>query len=104
MTTNEDAFAAPSVFIDEDLFDDQGNALSRTEQTLASAYEALGRADLAECVRNGREYQRLSLCVGSKAPWDEIQFLVELFPQSAAVPVRCTEQEWIAAAEQACRR
>jgi hypothetical protein len=41
------------------------NALTEGEVMLCEAYEQRGRSDLADCVRNGRKYQRLEYVIGN---------------------------------------
>jgi hypothetical protein len=41
------------------------NTLTEGEVMLCEAYEQRGRSDLADCVRNGRKYQRLEYVIGN---------------------------------------
>nr|XP_018264475.1 uncharacterized protein I303_02642 [Kwoniella dejecticola CBS 10117]OBR86633.1 hypothetical protein I303_02642 [Kwoniella dejecticola CBS 10117] len=59
-TNKEEAFASPAGFVpDAEYRSGQNDCLSTREVALADAYIALGREDLATCVRNGRKYHRL---------------------------------------------
>ncbi|OCF43234.1 hypothetical protein I317_02944 [Kwoniella heveanensis CBS 569] len=59
-TTKGEAFAAPEFFYDKHDYMRDLNEMTHEENLLIAAYEKHGRSDLAECVRNGRIFQRLS--------------------------------------------
>lgn len=59
MTTKAEAFAAPFGLYHSSSFSTGSNALTKEEQLLIEAHEANDRSDLAQCVSNGRIYQRL---------------------------------------------
>ncbi|WVF70961.1 hypothetical protein IAT40_005757 [Kwoniella sp. CBS 6097] len=60
-TTKGEAFAPPDLFFNSLDFYEGANHLTDEENMLIATYERYGRADLADCVRTGRLYQRLSL-------------------------------------------
>lgn len=63
ITCKGDAFAAPMGFLDGRFYAGD-NTLTSFEAALAHVYEKdFGRPDLADCVRNGKKYQRLSECL-----------------------------------------
>jgi hypothetical protein len=66
-TTKEAAFASPNWAYNTDGYLAGDNAQTPEETLLCEAYERLGRADLAECVRNGRIFHRLDDITGY---WD----------------------------------
>ncbi|WVF70960.1 hypothetical protein IAT40_005756 [Kwoniella sp. CBS 6097] len=59
-TTKGEAFASPYIFYDSLFFIGGKNDMTDEEVQLIQAYEKYGRPDLAECVKNGRLYQRLT--------------------------------------------
>ncbi|WVQ96997.1 hypothetical protein IAU59_004106 [Kwoniella sp. CBS 9459] len=59
-TTKGEAFAPPRMFYEVRAYMRDSNELTREENMLIAAYERYQRPDLANCVRNGRLYQRLS--------------------------------------------
>ncbi|KAK8865629.1 hypothetical protein IAR55_000774 [Kwoniella newhampshirensis] len=58
-TTKTEAFCAPMGLFWSSEWAAGDNALTPEEQLLIDIHEAKGRPDLADCVRNGRVYQRL---------------------------------------------
>ena len=54
-----EAFAAPMALWDTELYFGGSNDLSIGEKELYDNYIKLGRQDLADCVREGKVYQRL---------------------------------------------
>ena len=64
VTTKAHAFAAPIGFYDNDQYQEGKNHLALEEQLLVMAYDRLGFPDLADCVKNGRIYQRLGDVIG----------------------------------------
>ncbi|WVQ96999.1 hypothetical protein IAU59_004108 [Kwoniella sp. CBS 9459] len=59
-TTKGEAFCAPEIFYNLIYFWAGRDVMSQEESMLIAAYEKHGRLDLADCVRNGRLYQRLA--------------------------------------------
>ncbi|WVF66851.1 hypothetical protein IAT40_001593 [Kwoniella sp. CBS 6097] len=59
-TNKEDAFCSPIGWVHKDFLNGKNDQLSSPEQALVQAYVDQGRLDLAECVRNGRKYHRLT--------------------------------------------
>jgi hypothetical protein len=103
-TTKEEAFASPKWAYSDDagwLTGDKG--LSREEQLLCEAYEALGRTDLADCVRGGRIFHRLeaiTACwrpsvLGQPAVLDLLNSLTEAFLGSDCIPLPKTLDQWM---------
>ncbi|WVF70962.1 hypothetical protein IAT40_005758 [Kwoniella sp. CBS 6097] len=60
VTTKGEAFAAHESFYDVRDYMRDSNKMTPEENMLISAYEKYQRLDLADCVRNGRIFQRLS--------------------------------------------
>ncbi|WWD08812.1 hypothetical protein V865_006925 [Kwoniella europaea PYCC6329] len=59
-TTKDEAFASPMYFLPSKFYHEGSNDMfSPREYALIEAYQSLGRDDLADCVKNGRKYQRL---------------------------------------------
>lgn len=58
LTCKGDAFAGPRCLLDPNYYLGS-NELTTWELSLVAAYEDLGRSDLAECVRQGKKFQRL---------------------------------------------
>ncbi|WVQ62804.1 uncharacterized protein L199_000953 [Kwoniella botswanensis] len=59
-TTKAEAFASPMYFLPSEFYHEGSNDMfSPREYALIEAYQSLGRDDLADCVKNGRKYQRL---------------------------------------------
>ncbi|WWC60598.1 uncharacterized protein I303_103172 [Kwoniella dejecticola CBS 10117] len=62
VTTKEEAFSAPSVFnLNLNFWRFGDNSLRPIEQALIDAYTRLDRPDLADCVRDGKIYNRLEM-------------------------------------------
>ncbi|WVF70965.1 hypothetical protein IAT40_005761 [Kwoniella sp. CBS 6097] len=59
-TTKGEAFCSPEIFYNLMNFWGGRDVMSPEEDLLIAAYEKHGRPDLADCVRNGRLYQRLA--------------------------------------------
>ncbi|WVR05596.1 hypothetical protein IAU60_002615 [Kwoniella sp. DSM 27419] len=59
-TTKGEAFAAPYIFWEDLSFMRGNNKMTKEEEYLIWCYEQLQRPDLADCVRQGRLYQRLT--------------------------------------------
>nr|XP_031859380.1 uncharacterized protein CI109_005221 [Kwoniella shandongensis]KAA5526452.1 hypothetical protein CI109_005221 [Kwoniella shandongensis] len=76
VTSKAEAFCAHLDLYHDQTFLDGRNVLTREEHLLIEAHERAGRSDLADCVRNGRLYQRLE--------WI-------LFPRHPFAPVRVTD-------------
>lgn len=64
-TCKAQAFAAPIAFVG-DAFWDGNNELCPREIALVDAYERLERLDLADLVRNGKKFQRLSFLLSGQ--------------------------------------
>ncbi|WRT65975.1 uncharacterized protein IL334_002926 [Kwoniella shivajii] len=60
VTTKEKAFSSPVFCFHHNKYFGSSMDLVPAEQLLVHAYERFGRSDLADCVRNGKIYQRLS--------------------------------------------
>ncbi|OCF43231.1 hypothetical protein I317_02941 [Kwoniella heveanensis CBS 569] len=60
VTTKAEAFAAPDDFSLRRVYLEGLNTMSYDEKKLIACYERLQRPDLADCVRNGRLYTRLT--------------------------------------------
>ncbi|KAL7419952.1 hypothetical protein Q5752_004915 [Cryptotrichosporon argae] len=77
-TCKGDAFSAPRSLrsdIDRAEFINGNNDMNPGEVLLANAYETLGRPDLAQCVRDGKKYQRLALCARNRTPYRQACWL-----------------------------
>ena len=59
--------------------------MSQAEELLATTYVELGRSDLADCVRQGRRYQRM-LNATSGLRYESFKDLVALFPGTEPLP------------------
>ena len=71
---------------------------------MIEAYEELGRQDLADCVRNGRIYNRLNICVGYQPIVQDINALTwTAYGKDTTTMVYTTEEEWIGAAKERYR-
>ncbi|WWC68366.1 uncharacterized protein I206_102291 [Kwoniella pini CBS 10737] len=60
VTSKEEAFSSPYIFYDMIDYIRGDNQLTKEEIMLIDCYDRYNRPDLAECVKNGRLYQRLS--------------------------------------------
>lgn len=78
-----EAFAAPTAFWYTDQYFQGSNELTSAEVELCDNYVKLGRPDLAECVREGKVFQRLSWLVESRptewADYPQLKALGEAF-------------------------
>lgn len=72
-----EAFAAPLMFADTDIFSGNIN-LTKHELHLATAYDLLGRSDLGDCVRGGKIYQHLEGVLGRTPQMGHIHALQEI--------------------------
>ncbi|WVR05597.1 hypothetical protein IAU60_002616 [Kwoniella sp. DSM 27419] len=80
-TTKGETFAAPRMFYVQLEFLGGDNGMTAVEQTLIACYENLHRPDLAECVRQGRIYQRLAT-IGQYTKSSRLESFRELFNDS----------------------
>jgi len=81
------------------------NALTEGEIMLCKAYEQRGRDDLADCVKNGRKFQRLEYVIGNVLlfmyrgrtdPWlvGTLNGMVEAFLGEKAGPLPTSSEDW----------
>jgi hypothetical protein len=78
-TTKAEAFSAPDVFYESDAYIAGDNSLTIEENMLIEAYRQQGRDDLAECVINGKKYQRLFDVMGQAVELVNINAMTEAF-------------------------
>jgi hypothetical protein len=64
-TCKAQAFAAPIGFVSDPFFYGK-NSLCPREVALINAYEKLGRPDMAQLVRKGKKFQRLSFVLNGR--------------------------------------
>nr|XP_031859378.1 uncharacterized protein CI109_005219 [Kwoniella shandongensis]KAA5526450.1 hypothetical protein CI109_005219 [Kwoniella shandongensis] len=69
VTTKSEAFCAPTGLYWNQEWAKGNNALTEEELILIGAHESMGRPDLADCVRNGRIYQRLMESIRDDDPF-----------------------------------
>ncbi|WVF70967.1 hypothetical protein IAT40_005763 [Kwoniella sp. CBS 6097] len=94
-TTKEEAFAAADIFyVDLDYVFDGDNSLRRDEKTLIEIYEREGKTDLADCVRNGRLYNRLSRIGQYDVIYDKAAFREVLGPMPAGFNPPRDDEAW----------
>ncbi|WVQ65218.1 uncharacterized protein L199_003391 [Kwoniella botswanensis] len=67
-TTKEEAFSSPNFCFTHNRYYAGNNFITPAEELLIQAYERFGRKDLADCIRNGKIYQRLSH-IGTFESW-----------------------------------
>ncbi|KAL0954972.1 hypothetical protein HGRIS_003902 [Hohenbuehelia grisea] len=92
--SKSEAFAAPLALVDVKAFFDGSNELSVNEERLVNAYEALGRPDLATCVRNGKVHQRLLMVIGQEPDVLQLHALEHALTKEKGVEE--TTGEWVA--------
>ena len=80
--------------MDMTLHDNGSDDLSPYEVELLKAYEDRGRADLADCARKGKKYQRLHETVGLPSrSWMAIRALIISLTGNA--PAEGSLEEWL---------
>ncbi|WVQ96994.1 hypothetical protein IAU59_004103 [Kwoniella sp. CBS 9459] len=95
VTTKGEAFAPPAIFyMDLNYVFKGDNSLRRDEKTLIEIYEREGRVDLADCVRNGRLYQRLSRIGQYDVIYDKKAFRQVLGPMNGGFNPPKDNKEW----------
>ncbi|OCF31876.1 hypothetical protein I316_06474 [Kwoniella heveanensis BCC8398] len=94
-TTKGEAFAAPAIFYTDLAYIFRGdNSLRRDEKILIEMYDREGRADLADCVRNGRLYHRLSRIGQYDTAYDKAAFREVLGPLPDGFDPPKDDQGW----------
>lgn len=76
--SKSEAFSAPLALVEVAAFFNGDNSLSILETHFAEAFEKLGRADLAECVRTGMIWQSLPMVIGQEPDIVQVLAVEEL--------------------------
>lgn len=101
VTTKSEAFCAPMGMFWNEEWAEGSNALTKDEHLLIETHERMGRPDLADCVRNGRIYQRLMESMRDDDPFNprlhHINALRDAFLGDKAGKPFETIEEWKAA-------
>ena len=93
ITPTRDAFATTMAFADSEAFWSGDNSLGPLEIAISQAYDELGRADLGDCVRDGKVFQRLQFAVGFSPSWETYCATVELL--TGRPPAQELIEEWM---------
>lgn len=99
LTSKGEAFSAWDAFAHPD-WNEGVNELSAKEIVLIASYEKLGRADLANCVRQGNKYKRLQPLVSMYSEVQPVEYLNALrraflgIPDGEAENEPKTDMEW----------
>lgn len=101
VTTKAEAFSPPKMCFGSAAHMDGDNAPDEIEKLLVAAYLEYGREDLADCVRNGRIYNRLARSVGyAPIVWELNALTRAAYGEDTTAMIYKTAEEWQAAAKE----